>query len=251
MKMLLMGDIHGNLEALEACLTTTEKEGIDRINVLGDIVGYMANPNECVKSVMSMDCISGNHDAAVFDNTELSKFNPFALKALVWTREQLTEDNITFIKTLPSYKTYCSENCTIAHGSLIDPFMYIEYESQVRINARFMPTDLLFVGHTHVPAMWSISGSSRPFTRSHQKIKEVPVEFDCDVKLDNSNKYIINIGSVGQPRDYNPKGCCVIYDTDAYSIRFVRFQYDVEKTIQKIKLNKLPDFLHMRLLNGE
>lgn len=251
MKVLLIGDIHGNLEALEACLMEVEKENIDRFNVLGDIVGYMANPNECVEAVKLMDCIAGNHDAAAFDDQELRQFNPFAYKALIWTREQLRPENLDFLKSLPSYKIYCNEGYTIAHGSIIDPFMYIEYTSQVTLNAKFMPTDVMFVGHTHKPVLWNISNKKGVLGRSLNRTKELEFQYNVDIPLQREDKYIINIGSVGQPRDNNPKGCCLIYDSENYTVRFIRFDYPVDKTIEKIISNRLPDFLHKRLISGE
>lgn len=251
MKILLMADIHGNLEALEACLMEVEKEPIERFNVLGDIVGYMANPNECVEAVKLMDCIAGNHDAATFDDQELKQFNPFAYKALLWTREHLEPENLEFLKSLPSYRIYCDEGYTIAHGSIIDPFMYIEYTSQVALNSKFMPTNVMFVGHTHKPVVWHISSKKGVLGHPLNRIEETEIKYDTEMHLKREDKYIINIGSVGQPRDSNPKGCCLIYDSDNYCIKFKRFDYMVDKTIQKIISNKLPDFLHKRLINGE
>lgn len=251
MRILLIGDIHGNIEALETCLMNSKNENIDRVNVLGDIVGYMANPNECIERVKTMECISGNHDSAVYNDKELEQFNPFACRAILWTREHIGEGNLSFLKSLPSYKTYYDENYTIAHGSIIDPYMYLEYESQVRLNVKFMPTDLLFVGHTHIPAFWCVSTGKSTVRLYHAKVNELEIEYGTNIPLQRDKKYIINIGSVGQPRDKNPKGCCLIYDSDEYYVKFLRFEYPVDKTIEKIKNNGLPEFLHKRLLSGE
>lgn len=251
MRILLMGDIHGNLEALETCFAVAGEESVDRINVLGDIVGYMANPNECVYAVKNYDCIAGNHDIAAFDDDELSQFNPFAYKALLWTRNCLKPENLDFLKSLPPHRVYCDEDYTIAHGSLINPFAYTETESQVRLNTKFMPTSLLFIGHTHVPAMWCAHNKPSVLGHSRSTVIELEIEYNKEIPLLKDKKYVINIGSIGQPRDLNPKSCCLVYDTKSYSVKFLRFDYPVDITIQKIKENNLPEFLHFRLLKGE
>lgn len=245
-----MGDIHGNIEALQSCMAMDSSKDVDRVNVLGDIVGYMANPNECVDLVRSFECISGNHDIAVMDDSMLEDFNPYAGQALLWTREHLNKKALEFLKSLPFYRVYADQGYTIAHGSIIDPFMYIMTGSQAAASSAVSPTDLLFVAHTHVPAMWSISEDKDLSGKYLYNVQEMDIEFNTAMELKHGIRYVINIGSVGQPRDGNPKGCCVLYDTNNYSITYIRFKYPVEETIQKIIKNGLPSFLHRRLLKG-
>ncbi|KPU45733.1 phosphodiesterase [Oxobacter pfennigii] len=249
MRILLISDIHGNLEALESCFKAAEKEKIDTINVLGDIVGYMANPNECVEKVKEFECILGNHDNAVFNDEELKYFNSYAAKAIMWTRENIKKRNMDFLSSLNNSKVFIQHNYTITHGSLCDPLEYIEYEYQAERIMEIATTPLVFAGHTHVPAMWRLyEKDDKPHIL---KVNGDSLTFNRDIQLEKDKKYIINIGAVGQPRDGNPKGCCAIYDSIEYTVKYLRFEYPVEETVQKIKANNLPVFLHKRLLKGE
>lgn len=249
MKIGLISDIHGNLEALEKVLEyLSTKEKVDNIIVLGDIVGYMANPNECVQLVKKYDCIQGNHDFAITDIEFLNYFNPIAKKALLWTIDELTIENKNILKNLPLTKLYENEDFTISHGTLISPeeFLYLDNIYDAYENFQVMKTKLLFVGHTHVPKYYVLDKSNSPATiemTSH-------INYDYKIQLEENKSYIFNIGSVGQPRDYNNKSCFVIYDTVEKSIKYIRLPYDIEKTAQKIKNNNLPSFLYKRIFLG-
>lgn len=250
MRILLIGDIHGNLEALESCMEICSDKKIDRVNVLGDIVGYMANPNECIERVRSYECISGNHDIAIYDDIELEMFNPYARQAIMWTRSKIKNEHIDFLKSLPSSRTYLDENYTIVHGSLVDKNMYIMSRYQASVNARLCPTDLLFTAHTHIPKIWDMPKGNNSLKGAPYGAPVAEDMYDGAICLLKNRKYVINIGSLGQPRDNNPKGCCLIYDTDEYTISYIRFAYPMDSTIEKIKMNGLPLYLYSRILKG-
>src|SRR5690606_18650167 len=147
------------------------------------------------------------------------------------------QENVEFLSSLLSNRVYIRENYTIAHGSLSDPLEYIECDSQVECNAQISTTPLIFVGHTHIPAMWSVDCDDSIGEISGFSTELLTIEFDKEIELLEDKKYVINIGSVGQPRDRNPKGCCVVYDSDRYTVKYLRFSYPVNKTIEKIKAN--------------
>lgn len=243
MKILLIGDIHGNIEALDAVLTK-EVDKIGNVIVLGDIVGYMANPKEAIDSVKDFDCILGNHDYAMCNTEMIWWFNSVARQALTWTKKQLREEDFTFLKGLPFQRIYKNENFTVVHGCLgDDPFEYLLDIYQAEKNFKLMSTDLLFVGHTHVPIIWQED--------SLENIKEfTTIDYDKEILLDEHLKYIFNIGSVGQPRDGDSRSCYVIYDTEKYSVCYRRQEYDINKTVRKIAENNLPRFLYERLTLG-
>jgi len=241
MKILLIGDIHGNLEAIE---TVLEKErDVDKVVVTGDMIGYMPNPIEVLDITKNFDCILGNHDYTVLNPERLDWFNPIARQALTWTKNQLRKKDLDFLKTLPFKREYCEENFTIVHGSLgIDPFEYLFDAFQAEQNFKVMKTNLLFIGHTHVPIIWE--------RNKKNNIYEIEIEYNKELLLNKSSKYIFNIGAVGQPRDKDPRSCYVIYDTEKYSVCYKRQEYNINKTVQKIIENGLPKFLFERIMIG-
>ncbi|HZK57341.1 MAG TPA: metallophosphoesterase family protein [Clostridia bacterium] len=249
MKIGLISDIHGNLEALEAVLEhLSVKEKVDKTVVLGDIVGYMANPNECVELVKNYDCIQGNHDCTVVYEEDLDWFNPVAKEALIWTINELTDKNKNILKDLPLTKIYSEEDFTISHGTLNSPeeFLYMDRSFEAQESFDLMETQLLFVGHTHVPKYFISNGDNSP-----ANIEMVSgINYKQEIQLQENKKYIFNIGSVGQPRDYNYKSCFVIYDTDKKTIKYARLPYKVRITARKVKKNRLPKFLYKRILVG-
>ncbi len=249
MKIGLISDIHGNLEALETVLKyLSTEEKVDKIIVLGDIVGYMTNPNECVQLTKNYDCIQGNHDHTVVYEKDLDWFNPIAKDALIWTINKLTNENKNILKNLPLTKTYVEEDFTISHGTLNSPekFLYLDRIFEAYENFQLMETQLLFIGHTHVPQYFILHENNSP-----ENIELISkINYKQEIQLQKNKDYIFNIGSVGQPRDYNYKSCFVIYDTDKKTVKYIRLPYDVEKTAEKIKKNYLPNFLYRRILIG-
>lgn len=254
MKIGMLSDIHGNLEALLVALEILRRENVDQIKVLGDCVGYMTNPNECLNLVKQNKILLGNHDYAVINKNELYRMNDYAIQALKWTKKELSKDNISLLKTLPYTITDIEDNYTMVHSSLSEPseFNYINNNYEALNNFKLLTTQILFVGHTHVPEIWAKS-TDEPNDDTKLYLlggKAISMEDRCCFKLDSSYKYIFNIGSVGQPRDKNPKGCLVLFDTINQTIEYRRFDYPRNITVQKIIDAKLPEFLYKRLLLG-
>ena len=240
----VISDIHGNLEALEAVLEDVP-EGVEEIYCLGDVIGYGANPNECCESVRSyeMPVISGNHDLAVTDlSTDLAWFNPVAAAAIQWTRDQLTPDNAEFLRTRP--RMLQSEETLFVHGSVRDPDEYILNGAVARENLAVLTADypnvqVCFFGHTHVKTV--VPSPDGPSSGSHDTLD-----------LSSGGPYLVNPGSVGQPRDGDTFASYILaentQDETRIAYRFV--EYDVEKAQGKIRAAGLPGMLADRLALG-
>ena len=226
MKIGIISDIHSNLEALDIMLKRLAAESVERIYCLGDIVGYGANPNECVERVRETCAISilGNHDAACTGHTSPDYFNSYARSAIEWTSRVLTEDNLTYLKSLPL--THEDNNLFLVHATLKEPaaWNYITNQAEAEVNLELLaPNTTCFIGHSHVPA-----------------------EFH-DGK---GKKKIINVGSIGQPRDRDPRACCGLYDTATGTFEWLREVYPVQEAARKIRQANLPEFLAVRLFIG-
>lgn len=240
----VISDIHGNLEALEAVLEDVP-DGVEEIYCLGDVIGYGASPNECCESVRSyeMPVISGNHDLAVTDlSTDLAWFNPVAAAAIEWTREQLTPDNAEFLRTRP--RMLQSEETLFVHGSVRDPDEYILNGAVARANLAVLTADypnvqVCFFGHTHVKTV--VPSPDGPSSGSHDTLD-----------LTSGGPYLVNPGSVGQPRDGDTFASYVLVENTQDETRIVyRFvEYDVEKAQDKIRAAGLPGMLADRLALG-
>jgi predicted phosphodiesterase len=238
----VISDIHGNLEALEAVLGDVPEE-IERIYCLGDVIGYGANPNECCDLVRDseMPTISGNHDLAVTDpSTDLAWFNPVAAAAIEWTREQLTEENADFLRTRS--RTMRGEGALFVHGSIRDPDEYIlngavAQENLDVLREEYPGVRVCFFGHTHVKTVAPSPDDMSSAT------------FD----LGSGGPYLVNPGSVGQPRDGDTFASYVLAeDTPEGVVRITyRFvDYDMEKAQTKIRAAGLPGILADRLAHG-
>ena len=225
MKIAIISDIHSNLEALETVLKEIDKMKIQTIFCVGDVVGYSANPNEVVEELRKRNITSvmGNHDYAVA-NLNTTWFNTYAAQAIWWTIENLKTENSKFIKSLPEknemklkdYKTL------IVHGSPRNPIW--EYIYPIDVNSDFVKNldyDIIVMGHTHIPF-----------------VKKV------------ANKLVLNPGSVGQPRDSDPKASFAIIDVDKFSAKIIRLDYNIETASKKIIKAGLPEFLALRLQSG-
>jgi predicted phosphodiesterase len=238
----VISDIHGNLEALEAVLGDVP-DGVERIYCLGDVIGYGANPNECCELVRAHEAptISGNHDLAVTDlSTDLAWFNPVAEAAIEWTREQLTEENADFLRARP--RMMREERTLFVHGSVRDPDEYIINGAIARENLDMLEEEypdvrVCFFGHTHVKAVApSPNGPSSEF-----------------LDLTSGGPYLVNPGSVGQPRDGDTFASYVLVEDapdggSRVAYRFV--EYDVKKAQTKILAAGLPRILADRLGQG-
>lgn len=232
MKYAIISDIHSNLEALQKALTIIDEKKIDEIICLGDVVGYGANPNECVDIVRERcsTIVLGNHDAAALDVSQAHDFNAIAKKAVVWTSQQLTEESKAYLSSLPMVAK--KENILIVHSSPNSPeaWDYIIDNDDAATAFRYFDEKICFIGHTHVPGIFTRHGRAKNITLDEQ--------------------YLVNVGSVGQPRDGNPKLAFGIFDSSTWEYELIRSQYDIQKAAEKIYAAKLPEELGNRLLYG-
>lgn len=239
MKYALVSDIHGNLEAFTEVLKKIKEEECEKIVCLGDIVGYGANPRECIALVRenNMATIAGNHDFACIGKTNINYFNSYAKEATLWTRKITTDEDKKFLNNLPLVDYH--ENFTVVHGTLYSPelFDYIQTTYDAYLSLQLLESQICFLGHSHVPITF-FQGDLISYTLN-------PV-----VKIEEGVKALINIGSVGQPRDDNPRASFATYDTDKMEVEIHRVEYDVEKTMAKILKAGLPPPLAERLKYG-
>lgn len=250
MKVGFVSDVHGNLEALEAALELLEKKGVDTIKGIGDYVGYMTNPMECLDLLKSYDLITGNHDHGVLDTSELDRMNEYAYYALKWTKNILKPKYFLMLRNIPYVRVFESDGYTVVHGSLYQPkeFNYIFSSLDAKDCFELQNTQVAFVGHSHRPYIWK----EVPLENGHFKIGHKAFLPDYgEIRLDDDVRYIFNVGSIGQPRDGNPKGCVVTYDTCDRVVEYERFDYDRKVTIQKMIDAGMPMYLYKRLVMGQ
>jgi predicted phosphodiesterase len=241
MRYALISDIHSNLEALRAVLDFLSGEKIDEYLCLGDIVGYGADPKDCISIVRSLKpsaFISGNHEWGVAGLLELEYFNEYAREAIIWTRKALRKDDITYLK---SSRLICEfDTFTLVHGGLVEPskFPYIMDSDDASSTMGAAKTRLCFVGHTHVAEIYTYcEGKARSLE-------------GYNIRCEKGKRYLINTGSVGQPRDMDPRAGCCIYDTGPDTIEIKRIPYDFKITQKKIRDAGLPAMLALRLSEG-
>lgn len=242
MRYALFADIHSNLEAFLAVREEFEKEKIDEYVCLGDIVGYAANPNECIKLVKQLNpvtIIAGNHDWASVGKADINYFNPIAKEAILWTQKELTEENKDFLQNLPLTKEF--DDFLIVHGSLYSPqeWHYIFTLQDARRNFDEQKKRICFIAHSH-----------QPFIISQDREGKCAGVKGMRVSLRDDYRYLINIGSVGQPRDGNPDACYCLYDTTKKGIEIKRTSYEIKKAQDKIISAGLPQRLAFRLSLG-
>ncbi len=242
MRYGLLGDIHGNLEALTAILDAFDKlpTPIDALVCLGDIVGYGANPEECLAMIRERGAliVAGNHDHAAIGKLDIAYFNQFARKAAIWTQEHLSAESKEFLSNLPF--VIHTEHFAAVHGSLQSPeqFNYVQTLRDAEYNFSAMDKSLLLLGHSHQPLAFF---DTHPMTYTLDPI--IPLETDI--------KTIVNIGSVGQPRDEDPRACAAMYDSQINEVSLIRVDYDIEIASGKIADAGLPEALALRLALGK
>ncbi|MDP1677923.1 MAG: metallophosphoesterase family protein [Bacteroidota bacterium] len=232
MKIAIISDIHGNLEALNAVLAKIDDLNIQSIYCLGDIVGYGPSPNECVELIRSRNIpsIAGNHDKAVTGELSIESFSQMAKAGVLWTKSIITEENEEYLLNLPY--SIQEHDIVFVHSSPDHPeeFRYLLSPEDARESFDYFSNPLCVVGHTHRPVVFCEDYTTKEIRRD--------------------KKFIVNVGSVGQPRDGNWKACFIIMDTEQYTIEFIRVEYDVETVHKKIKAIGLPQKLADRLLAG-
>jgi diadenosine tetraphosphatase ApaH/serine/threonine PP2A family protein phosphatase len=225
-KIGIVSDIHSNLEALEVILRRLESEKIERVYCLGDIVGYGANPNECVERIRRIchACVIGNHDDVLIGRTSTRYFNSYARAAIEWTSRILSDANMEFLRSLPL--THQEDGLLLVHATPSEPaaWNYILRPEEAAQHFEVVPErTTAFIGHSHVP-----------------------VRFEDEP----GGKAIVNVGSVGQPRDRDPRASAGVYDTDSRQFVWIREVYPVQEAARKIRQANLPEFLAARLFIG-
>jgi predicted phosphodiesterase len=244
-RYLIFADIHGNLEAFLAVLKFIQKKKIDEYIFLGDVVGYGASPNEVIQRLQSLRplaSVRGNHDKAVCDLDSVETFNPIAASAIHWTKERLTKKNLAFLHRLRKGPQFVAETITICHGAPFDEDYYIFGEFDAAEAFRHIKTPVCFFGHTHFPFV---------YTEKDGLVEGTFIEGDInEIRLEKDTRYLINPGSVGQPRDRNPRAACAIFDSEARVMKFSRHEYNIEEAQRKILAERLPPALAERLSLG-
>lgn len=241
MKYAIISDIHGNLAALQQVHQHIEQQGYDRIVCLGDIVGYGPFPNECCNVVQDIADVTiiGNHDHAALGLTATSYFNKYAAAAIQWTADELNDSSRLFLQGLPFQAE--ENNLLFVHASPVEPkeWNYVLSLYDAIDNFRAFSQHLCFIGHSHVPAIYSYEDGEFPTNEPPDRLQVLDVF-----------RYIINVGSVGQPRDRNPHACYGMYDSEARTFTLHRVDYDIAATQTAMRERGLPDFLIDRLQLG-
>lgn len=240
MKIAVLGDIHSNLFAFHAVGRRIEAAGVDRVYSVGDIVGYYAHPSECVNLVRRFchGVVAGNHDWGLIGRLDLDLFSPSAAEALQWSEEHLRAEDIEYLEDLPL--TFVDDGVTVVHSMPSNPeeFPYVFAEHDMREEFAAVDTPITFVGHTHHPTVFRENGEN-----------EEIVEGTFD--LSDCGKAIVNVGSIGQPRDGDPRAPYAIYDTETRVLEITRVEYDLRKTIARVSATNLPSILADRLRLGK
>jgi predicted phosphodiesterase len=245
MRYLIFSDIHGNLEALEALLQFAAKKKIDYYVCLGDLVGYGASPNDVIRKVHALKPLSlirGNHDKAVGGAESLEAFNPIAAAAIRWTQQALAKSHAEYLGRLPQGPQTVDGQFTICHGAPFDEDYYIFGDFDAEEAFGHLTTPLCFFGHTHFPFLYSRKGDL---------VKGAYMDGGGpEIKLEKGVSYLINPGSVGQPRDRNPLAAFAVYESERRIVRFHRVPYDIAAAQKKIHKAELPPALAERLAVG-
>lgn len=244
MRYLILSDIHANLEALEAVLESSQGEGVEQVLVLGDLVGYGGGPNEVVDRVRSIakQVIRGNHDKVVarFDGGE--NFNAVALTAARWTAEAMSEENLEYLRDLQKGPVEIERGVVLCHGSPLDEDEYVMSVEVAEGVFEGSSQRLAFFGHTHLPMV---------FVSGEERIHGAALEGeDFTMALEPGSRYLVNPGSVGQPRDRNPLAAYVIFDSERQEVRWRRCSYSLEQAQRRILDAGLPQILAYRLAAG-
>jgi diadenosine tetraphosphatase ApaH/serine/threonine PP2A family protein phosphatase len=274
LKYAIISDIHGNLEAFQAVVAECEKLGIDRYMCLGDVVGYGADPAACMDLLQTLPLdatVLGNHDEQAPGDGEIEGFSLAAHVAMEWTRKQLSDDHKSFLRELPFTKVL--GDMTLVHATLKNPgkWGYVFDRKSAAANMEEQETPLCFCGHSHVPLYFEqvpppppapvcfldkvldFLFGPEPVDESEKKAStETTVRSGIysELSINPAHKYLINVGSVGQPRDGNWKAAFAVYDTDAGKVKIYRIPYEIARAQEKIRAAELPEKLATRLEKG-
>lgn len=245
MRFFILSDVHANLEALEAVLDAVPRPAYDRLLVLGDLVGYGANPNEVVDRIYALHpdaLIRGNHDKVASGIEPPQHFNDVAAAAALWTLQMLTPENRQRVATLPPGPVIVDERVEICHGTPFDEDVYVFDQSDAHRALEASERPVCFFGHTHVAGAFVRTGA-----RLDAILPPVCCPDTTRIPIDRAARYLINPGSVGQPRDGDPRAAYALYDTDLGEVQLYRVPYRVDMAQQKIVAAGLPQSLAKRL----
>jgi predicted phosphodiesterase len=239
MRYGIIADIHGNLEGLQVVLADIKDQKCTHVVCLGDVVGYGANPKECLDIIrgMNIPVVKGNHDEYIGSSEDPEGFNDAAAEAVSWSRNQLTEDDRRWLRDLKYFRLVA--NFSIVHATLDAPqrWGYVFEKLEAAASFTYQNTQVCFFGHTHVPVAFIRDTGVRGGTYSK-------------FRVESGKKYFVNVGSVGQPRDGDPRAAYVIYDLPQQSIELRRLDYDIPTAQAKIRAAGLPERLAERLATG-
>jgi predicted phosphodiesterase len=239
-RVAILSDIHGNLEALHSVLRAAHEMGVEQLVCVGDLVGYGADPGPCIDTARA-ECraiVAGNHDHAAAGLEDLNYFNPVAKEAMRWTIRELGSEHKQYLGRLPLLRHV--ECCALVHATPLEPETWgyvMTVEDALRQRNSF-EEKICFIGHSHVPFVFE-------FCPSGHAVRPLP-----RVKLSPDCRYLVNVGSVGQPRDGDPRAAFCVYDLDAGSLEIVRTDYPISSVQKKILDAGLPPFLAQRLALG-
>lgn len=246
MRYLILADIHANLDALNAVLERAKKERIDKYIILGDVIDYGAEPNETIKVLRGLtpqEVVRGDHEKIFTGELSEEYFDPEVLRCTRWTKKQLTEDSMEYVKSLPKGPRTIDGIFEIVHGSYPDEDMYILDSETLITSFTYLKAPIGFFGHTHVPVIFIRKADGKNEVAGFRGGENV-------FQLKDGEKYLINPGSVGQPRDNNPDTAFAVFDSDAKTVTMFRVPYDKDSAAKKIMDAGLPDFFAQRLIIG-
>ena len=250
MRILLLSDIHANLEALQACLAAAPS--CDRVVNLGDVVGYGANPNEVIELCRQLggSYVRGNHDKAICALSDMDDFNPIAAEAVLWTREELTPDNLEWLRSLPQGPMQADDipGAQFVHGSPLDEDEYVITPRDAVEPILISQPALTFFGHTHVQGSFALD--SEQIESAHPGYLTIGQSESVTFPLRPGLRYMINPGSVGQPRDGDWRAAFAVFDTETQAVAFCRTPYDLKSAQDRILDAGLPKRLATRLAAG-
>ncbi len=240
MRVAIISDVHANLDALRAVLDDIDRRAVDACVCLGDNVGYGAEPRACLDLIFESckSVLAGNHDLAAAGQIADSRFATIARDAVAYSRRMLTREQRSKLALLPKEETFA--DCLLVHASPTNPadYPYIRQADAARDAFDSRAFKLALYGHTHLPLVF------------HDDGERVTLSMKPRVELIRADRYLCNVGSVGQPRDQDPRACYAIHDSSAHSIEFHRVEYDVEAASSRIRAAGLPEQLGTRLLVG-
>ncbi|MGJ8676543.1 MAG: metallophosphoesterase family protein [Akkermansiaceae bacterium] len=240
LKTAIFSDIHANFNALEAVIKDAQSQNVQNFACLGDIVGYGPNPSDCIAAMQEINCVcvKGNHDDDASNDRNLENLNKQAKLSLEWTRKSLSDSQKSWLAQLP-YQRRLGRNMLV-HSSITKPetWEYVRNRFDAEVAMLNQQTPICFFGHTHVPVTYVKKGNS------------VTKLTDTDIELSPDEKYLINVGSVGQPRDGIAKACYAIFDREKRTISLRRVSYDIQSVVKEIDNLGLPSELGARLISA-